>query len=62
MTKTGSYKGNPTISLAAESKWPFTFGVAKARLILENIEAIRAFVAQNGQGERDNVTRDEAKQ
>lgn len=46
MTKISSYKGNPTISLASETKWPFTFGVSKAKLILENLDAIRAFVAQ----------------
>mgnify|MGYP001617659084 CR=1 FL=1 len=40
----GSYKGSATITLAPESKWPFTFGVAKARLILEHIVEIEAFI------------------
>lgn len=34
--KVSSYKGNPTISLNAESRYPFTFGLAKAKLISEN--------------------------
>lgn len=40
----GSYKGNPTITLGPEGRYPFTFGLWKAKLILENIEAIKAFV------------------
>lgn len=49
MTTTGSFKGHPTISLkrSEAEKFPFTFGVGKAKLILENIEAIKAFVAAN---------------
>lgn len=40
----GNYKGNPTISLSADGGgFPFTFGVEKAHLILENLEAIRQF-------------------
>lgn len=45
--KIGSFKGNATISLNAESKYPFTFGVEKAKAVLANLDAIRAFVAQN---------------
>lgn len=42
-----SYKGNPIITLlrAADDKYPFSFGLTKAQLILDNIEAIRSFVA-----------------
>ena len=55
MHKISSYKGAPTISLNPDSKWPFTFGIAKARLILESLEAIRAF-AEGGteQSRRDS--------
>jgi hypothetical protein len=42
--KIGSYKGNATISLNPDSRFPFTFGVAKAKLILDNLDAIRKFV------------------
>lgn len=42
--KIGSYNGKPTITLAPESKWPFTFGLAKAKLVLANLEEIKRFV------------------
>ncbi len=45
-TARSSYKGNALIVLEPDSKYPFQFGVAKARLILANIDAIRAFVAE----------------
>ena len=40
------FKGNPmiVIKLDEEDKYPFQFGVKKAKLVLENIEAIKAFV------------------
>jgi hypothetical protein len=40
------YKGNPMIVLknSEEDKFPFQFGVKKAKLVLENVEAIRKFV------------------
>ena len=42
-SKVGSYKGHPTISLG-EGEYPFTFGLSKARLVLEHLDEIRAFV------------------
>lgn len=43
------FKGNAMIVLKndEEDKFPFQFGVKKAKLIVENIEAIKAFVAKN---------------
>lgn len=43
------FKGNPMIVLKndEEDKYPFQFGVKKAKLILENIEAIKSFVDKN---------------
>lgn len=40
------YKGNPmlVIKTTEEDKFPFLFGLKKAKLILENIEAIKKFV------------------
>ena len=40
------YNGKPVLELLrdANEKFGFTFGVKKARLIMENIDAIRAFV------------------
>ncbi|MFH1630929.1 MAG: hypothetical protein ABIA21_01765 [Candidatus Aenigmatarchaeota archaeon] len=54
MTATiGEYKGHKTLSLVAEgmenSKFPpFSFGVAKARLILAHLDDIKKFVEENG--------------
>lgn len=42
-----SYKGNPMIVLGAESRFPFQFGPAKAQLIVEHMEAIKAFAAKH---------------
>lgn len=41
----------PTIELVGkrESKFGFTFGVSKAKLILENVNDIRNFVEENDQ-------------
>jgi len=43
------FKGNPMIVLKndEEDKFPFQFGVKKAKLILENIEAIKEFVKKH---------------
>jgi len=42
------YKGHKLIVLkrSEDDKYPFQFGKAKARLIVENIEAIKQFVAE----------------
>ena len=44
----GSFKGNATISLDSDSRFQFSFGLAKARMILECLPEIQAFVASNG--------------
>ena len=43
------YKGNPMIVIknSEEDKFPFQFGVKKAKLVLENIEEIKKFVAKH---------------
>ena len=48
MVKIGEFKGHPTIALlnAPEDRYPFIFGLAKAKKILENLEAIKKFVAE----------------
>ncbi len=50
--KIGSFKGHRTISLDAYNKYPFTFGEAKAKLIVQHFEDIKRFVgsqpASNG--------------
>jgi hypothetical protein len=46
MNERSEYKGNPMIELKwnKEDKYPFRFGVRKAQLILQEIEAIKQFV------------------
>jgi len=43
------FKGNPMIVLtqSADDKFPFQFGLKKAKLILENIDEIRKFVEKH---------------
>lgn len=43
------FKGNPMIVIKndEEDKYPFQFGVKKAKLVLENIEAIKKFVEKH---------------
>ena len=42
--KVGQYKGHPMIILNPDDRFPFQFGLNKARLILQHIEEIRSFV------------------
>jgi hypothetical protein len=43
------YKGKPLIVIKRdeEDKYPFSFGLSKAKMILENIEEIKKFVEDN---------------
>lgn len=49
MVERSEYNGKPIIVLRRDEndKFPFSFGLVKARLILENIEEIKKFVAEN---------------
>jgi hypothetical protein len=44
----GEYNGRPTITLrrSEDDKYPFSFGAAKARLIIAHIEDIKKFAAE----------------
>ena len=42
--KVGQYKGHPMIILNPDDRFPFQFGINKAKLVLQNIDAIRSFV------------------
>lgn len=44
----GEYKGSPMLILNPDSRFPFQFGMAKAKLIIENFEAIKRFVDSDG--------------
>ncbi|MFA5119312.1 MAG: hypothetical protein WC695_10805 [Candidatus Omnitrophota bacterium] len=43
------YKGKPLIVIKRdeEDKYPFSFGLSKAKMILENIDEIKKFVEEN---------------
>ncbi len=49
MPELQEYKGNKLICLNPGSRFPFSFGLSKAKMILENIEAIKKFVETNGE-------------
>lgn len=50
MIEISEYKGKPILIIKRdeEDKFPFSFGLTKAKLILENIEEIKKFVETNG--------------
>jgi hypothetical protein len=53
----GEYKGNPVITLkrSEEDNYGFTFGLSKAKLILEHLEDIKRFIEEHqksGEGEK----------
>jgi len=43
-SKVGQYKGHPMIILNPDDRFPFQFGLNKAKLVLQHIEDIRSFV------------------
>ena len=51
--KTGEFKGHKTLTLlrSEDDKYPFTFGIAKAKLVLEHIDDIKKFVEENDYNE-----------
>ncbi|HQY51037.1 MAG TPA: hypothetical protein PK294_03145 [Ignavibacteria bacterium] len=48
MPEIQEYKGNKILNLNPESKFTFSFGLAKAKLILENLDVIKKFVESEG--------------
>jgi len=52
----GMFKGNAVISLplVEGSSFKFTFGVTKAKLILEYLKEIKEFVGKNGKGKEED--------
>lgn len=52
--KTGEYKGKLTLSLpTGNEKYPFTFGVAKAKLILKHLDDIKKFIEVNDEKNKE---------
>ena len=48
MPEIQEYKGNKILNLNPESKFTFSFGLAKAKLILEHLDVIKKFVESEG--------------
>ena len=48
----GEFKGNAVITLkrSEDDKYGFTFGLSKAKLIIEHIEDIKKFISENEKG------------
>jgi len=42
------YQGQPTLCLNPEARYKFSFGLQKAKMILEHLAEIQAFVASEG--------------
>lgn len=55
MIKRGEYKGNAMISLVRDEndRFPFTFGLNKAKMILSNIDEITKFVEEAELGKKE---------
>jgi len=49
MVERSEYNGKPILVLrrSEEDKFPFSFGINKAKLIMENLEEIKKFVVEN---------------
>lgn len=49
MIEKSEYKGKPILILKRDTddKYPFSFGLGKAKLIIENFDAIKEFVKEN---------------
>ena len=49
------YKGNAMLVLknSEEDRYPFQFGLKKAKLVIEHIEDIKKFVAKNDKPKED---------
>jgi len=49
MIERSEFKGKPVIILKRDEndKYPFAFGLSKAQLIIDNLEEIKKFLAEN---------------
>jgi len=49
MVERTEYKGKPVMTIRRDEndKFPFSFGITKAKMILENLEEIKRFVEDN---------------
>ena len=56
MIERSEFKGKPILILKRneDDKYPFSFGMTKAKLILENLEEIKRFVEENDHAQEGN--------
>ena len=49
MVERSEFKGKPVLILKRDEndKYPFAFGLSKAKMILDNLEEVKKFVAEN---------------
>jgi hypothetical protein len=47
--KVSEYKGRPVLTLNPEDRFPFTFGLSKAKLIIQHLDSIKAFIEQQNE-------------
>jgi uncharacterized protein YgiM (DUF1202 family) len=49
MVERSEFKGKPVLVIkrTEDDQYPFSFGISKAKLILENIEEIKKFVSES---------------
>ena len=49
LVEEGEYKGSPVLILKTkeEDRFPFSFGIRKAKLVLEHIEEVKKFVQKH---------------
>ena len=49
MVERSEFKGKPVLILkrSEDDKYPFAFGLSKAKMMLENLEEIKRFVEEN---------------
>jgi hypothetical protein len=48
MAEIQEYKGNKILCLNPGERFPFSFGLGKAKMILENLDVIKKFVETEG--------------
>lgn len=55
MVERSEFKGKPVLIIrrTEDDKYPFSFGMSKAKLILENLEEIKRFVEDNDKAAGD---------
>lgn len=55
MVEKSEFKGKPVLIIkrSEDDKYPFAFGLTKAKLILDNLEDIKKFVQENNIGDEN---------